>query len=242
MAGTTRATLPSDVTPTRSPPCALGGNRRENIQGPGRARPLTGPAVVDVRLAGAPRVARQAVAAVAAVGVLAGGSVAARALHTLVDVDLAGLPWGRSKGATGSARTPGLLHPVHPGVALLRPGKKARLSDPLPLVLGQASYRNSGRKRQGGVLPLERPLQPNRPEEAHSLLPWGRLSPGPPSLSQPLPEGWPEPGLQGAAGLTLPARGADAGKALIVLRRLAHATVPAGAGGTWGQHHLTRGS
>lgn len=43
-------------------------------------------------------------------------------------------------------------------------------------------------------------------------------------------------------GLTLPACGTDTGKALIVLRLLAHSTVFAGAGGTWGQYHLTRGS
>lgn len=36
-------------------------------------------------------------AAVAAVGVLAGGTVAARTLHTLVDVDLTGLPWVGSR-------------------------------------------------------------------------------------------------------------------------------------------------
>lgn len=43
-------------------------------------------------------------------------------------------------------------------------------------------------------------------------------------------------------GLTLPTRGTDTGKALIVLRLLAYPTVFAGAGGTWGQHHLTCGS
>lgn len=44
------------------------------------------------------------------------------------------------------------------------------------------------------------------------------------------------------ASLTLPACGTDTGKALIVLRLLAYPTVFAGAGGTWGQHHLTCGS
>lgn len=44
------------------------------------------------------------------------------------------------------------------------------------------------------------------------------------------------------AGLTLPACGTDTGKALIVLGLLAYPTVFAGAGGTWGQHHLTCGS
>lgn len=44
------------------------------------------------------------------------------------------------------------------------------------------------------------------------------------------------------AGLTLPACGTDTGKALVVLRLLAYSAVFAGAGGTWGQHHLTRGS
>lgn len=53
--------------------------------------PLTGPAVVDVTLTVTTCVASLAEAAVGAVGVLAGGTVAARALHTLIDVDLAGL-------------------------------------------------------------------------------------------------------------------------------------------------------
>lgn len=44
------------------------------------------------------------------------------------------------------------------------------------------------------------------------------------------------------ASLTLPACGTDTGKALIVLGLLAYPTVFAGAGGTWGQHHLTCGS
>lgn len=44
------------------------------------------------------------------------------------------------------------------------------------------------------------------------------------------------------AGLTLPACGTDTGEALVVLRLLAYPTVFAGAGGTWGQHHLTCGS
>lgn len=44
------------------------------------------------------------------------------------------------------------------------------------------------------------------------------------------------------AGLTLPACGTDTGKALVVLRLLAYPAVFAGAGGTWGQHHLTCGS
>lgn len=84
-------------------------------------RPLTWPAVVDVRFAVAACVAGLAVAAVAAVGVLAGGAVAAWALHTLVDVDLAGLPWGGEGSrqcnapVQASARSPqkqGLLSPV----------------------------------------------------------------------------------------------------------------------------------
>ena len=44
------------------------------------------------------------------------------------------------------------------------------------------------------------------------------------------------------AGLTLPACGTDTGKTLIVFRLLAYPAVFAGAGSTWGQHHLTRGS
>lgn len=44
------------------------------------------------------------------------------------------------------------------------------------------------------------------------------------------------------AGLPLPACGADAGKALVVFRLPALATVSAGAGGTRRQHHLTQGS
>lgn len=68
------------------------------------AGPLTRPAVIDVRLAVAPRVACLAVAAVATVGVLAGGAVAARALHALVDVNLAGLPWGEEQETVTSAQ------------------------------------------------------------------------------------------------------------------------------------------
>lgn len=80
---------------------------------------LTRPAVIDVRLAVAPRVARLAVAAVAAIGVLAGGAVAARALHALVDVHLAGLPWGEEEGAVASALLP--LSLVHPAMGYSRP-------------------------------------------------------------------------------------------------------------------------
>ena len=53
--------------------------------------PLTGPAVIDVTLTVATCVASLAEAAVTAIGVLAGGSVATRTLHTLIDVNLTGL-------------------------------------------------------------------------------------------------------------------------------------------------------
>lgn len=53
--------------------------------------PLTGPAVIDVTLTVAACVASLAEAAVAAIGVLAGGIMATWAFHTLIDVDLTGL-------------------------------------------------------------------------------------------------------------------------------------------------------
>lgn len=61
------------------------------------AAALTGPTVIHVVLAMAPSVAGAAVAVVASMCVLAGGPVATRAFHTLVDVDLACLA---CKGST----------------------------------------------------------------------------------------------------------------------------------------------
>lgn len=115
----------------------------------GAGQPLTGPAVVDVRLAVAPRVARLAVAAVAAVGVLAGGTRAARALHALVDVDLAGLPWGRGRGSRWLSQYPRGTAPP-PEQALYRrratlwgcPGKGGSPKG-CPLTWGQAGDRPS---------------------------------------------------------------------------------------------------
>lgn len=113
------------------------------LRGGQAGRPLTRPAVVDVRLAVAPRVARLAVAAVAAVGVLAGGAVAARALHALVDVHLAGLPWG--EGASPQPPSWPLL-PTHvrglkPRWALGTPRRKGRarwvLANRVPLQVAQ---------------------------------------------------------------------------------------------------------
>lgn len=109
----------------------------------GAGQPLTGPAVVDVRLAVAPCVARLAVAAVAAVGVLAGGARAARALHALVDVDLAGLPWGRGWGSRwlsqyprGTARPPPGAGPLPPQGDPLGVSREGGLSKGLPPDLG----------------------------------------------------------------------------------------------------------
>ena len=66
---------------------------------------LTGLAVVYVGLAVAASVARLATAAVAADRVLAGGAVATRALHTLIDVNLASLACnGREGGVTHLTR------------------------------------------------------------------------------------------------------------------------------------------
>lgn len=63
----------------------------------GAAPALTGLAVVDVGVAVAAGEAGPAGAAVAPVGVLARGPIPARALHTLIDVDLTGLTWGQSR-------------------------------------------------------------------------------------------------------------------------------------------------
>lgn len=64
---------------------------------PSAAPALTGLAVVDVGVTVAASKAGSAGAAVAPVGVLARGPIAAGALHTLVDVNLTGLTWGSKR-------------------------------------------------------------------------------------------------------------------------------------------------
>lgn len=156
------------MTRARPLPCARLGTRVWTSRAGGAGQPLTGPAVVDVRLAVAPRVARLAVAAVAAVGVLAGGAHAARAFHTLVDVDLAGLPWGRGRGSRwlsqyplGTARPPGagpLLSQGDP----LGASREGGLSKGLPPDLGPS-------RRQ--IFKPGRTLQPtgSSPKDGDSL-------------------------------------------------------------------------
>lgn len=175
--------------------------------------------------------------------------MAARALHALVDVDLAGLPWGRSRGPSAQPvrPRPAAPHPPRSGPPRPREGSEAfRPAAPRsgPSKLQKLRAEKARCSPASGAAPagaLQPPRSAPRREEAHSLLPWGPEPLTPLRLPPPTGTG-PEPGLRGAAGLTLPARGADAGKALVVLGRLALATVPAGARGTRGQHHLTCGS
>lgn len=197
------------------------------------AGPLTGPTVVDVRLAVAPRVARRAVAAVASVRVLAGGAAAARALHTLVDVNLAGLPCGKRGGALGSALPPG------PGPLLGCPGRQgSRARCP-----GSRAKKDTGAQGREGPFLLGVPwaggsaarlLVSKDRELTTTCSRAGAPGTPPPTTSLRL--------KRGPCCLTLPARGAGAGEALVVLGLLALATISAGSGGTRGQQHLTRGS
>lgn len=87
-----------------------------------------------------------------------------------------------------------------------------------------------GRAIQGHLLLME------FPRAGGSALMGSSLA-GPPDFPPTLVPVW-----RDQVSLTLPACGTDTGKALVVLRLLAYPAVFAGAGGTWGQHYLTRGS
>ena len=216
--GTALPTLPRDpgTLPAPRPPRDTG----LDVSEAGRAsQPLTGPAVVDVCLAVAPRVARLAVAAVAAVGVLAGGARTAWALHALIDVNLTGLPWRGRAGSrwlsrcprAPSCRPPRAGPPPPQDNPLGVSGEEGDLQRAAPPTLepsgrqtfkpGRALQPTGSSPNDGGSLTRDA-LSP-KASPTPSPTPWAHpASSWPPSLSKPPPTSMPLP-----PRLTLPACG-----------------------------------